>query len=261
MSHSQFHSTNLFILRHAWLNLWDKHMTTGRINQVTTIRMHMVQHQVLMHKALSSMGVHYKAQKRLSGLVQSQLEATFLFNRMYSCSSGPVKESPYISDLTYSRQALSVAFNEQKSPSSKKTTKQPARSERMLMVTAYPQVVIGKGRFSHRQEVHILLQRRPRSQMNSAWLFQVKFPQRKHSLYTYAPIQYSLLDRYINGSVCKASAHPPRELLKGSVQSLLLFSKRRSLFFPSHSNNPRSRSSFMIRENPFPKHGTQRSHP
>ena len=36
MSHSQFHSINLFILRHAWLNLWDKHMTTGRINQVTT---------------------------------------------------------------------------------------------------------------------------------------------------------------------------------------------------------------------------------
>ena len=35
MSHSQFHSKNLFILRHAWLNLWDKHMTTGRINQVT----------------------------------------------------------------------------------------------------------------------------------------------------------------------------------------------------------------------------------
>ena len=35
MSHSQFHSTKLLILRHAWLNLWDKHMTTGRINQVT----------------------------------------------------------------------------------------------------------------------------------------------------------------------------------------------------------------------------------
>ena len=34
MSHSQFHSTMLFILRHAWLNLWDKRMTTGRINQV-----------------------------------------------------------------------------------------------------------------------------------------------------------------------------------------------------------------------------------
>ena len=36
MSHSQFHSIKSFILRHAWLNLWDKHMTTGRINQVTT---------------------------------------------------------------------------------------------------------------------------------------------------------------------------------------------------------------------------------
>ncbi len=35
MSHSQFHGIKLFILRHAWLNLWDKHMTTGRINQIT----------------------------------------------------------------------------------------------------------------------------------------------------------------------------------------------------------------------------------
>ena len=29
-----------FILRHAWLNLWDKHMTTGRINQVTISERH-----------------------------------------------------------------------------------------------------------------------------------------------------------------------------------------------------------------------------
>ena len=36
MSHSQFHCIEAFILRHAWLSLWDKHMTTGRINQVTT---------------------------------------------------------------------------------------------------------------------------------------------------------------------------------------------------------------------------------
>ena len=36
MSHSQFHSITL-ILRHAWLNLWDKHMTTGRINQVSIL--------------------------------------------------------------------------------------------------------------------------------------------------------------------------------------------------------------------------------
>lgn len=36
MSRSQFYSIKLFILRHAWLNLSDKHMTTGRINQITT---------------------------------------------------------------------------------------------------------------------------------------------------------------------------------------------------------------------------------
>ena len=33
MSHSQFQS-EVFILRLAWLNLWDERMTTGRINQV-----------------------------------------------------------------------------------------------------------------------------------------------------------------------------------------------------------------------------------
>ena len=34
MSYSQFLKYKFIILRHAWLNLWDKHMTTGRINQV-----------------------------------------------------------------------------------------------------------------------------------------------------------------------------------------------------------------------------------
>ena len=33
MSHPQFYC-KIFTLRHAWLNLQDKHMTTGRINQV-----------------------------------------------------------------------------------------------------------------------------------------------------------------------------------------------------------------------------------
>ena len=33
MSHSQF-QTLIFTLTHAWLNLWDERMTTGRINQI-----------------------------------------------------------------------------------------------------------------------------------------------------------------------------------------------------------------------------------
>ena len=36
MSHLQPSPYKSLMLRHAWLNLWDKHMTTGRINQVST---------------------------------------------------------------------------------------------------------------------------------------------------------------------------------------------------------------------------------
>jgi hypothetical protein len=54
MSHSQFHSTNLFILRHAWLNLWDKHMTTGRINQVTTFQYWALAQALLIFSSLKN---------------------------------------------------------------------------------------------------------------------------------------------------------------------------------------------------------------
>ena len=37
MSHSQFRCI-ILILRHAWLNLADKRMTTGRINQITILK-------------------------------------------------------------------------------------------------------------------------------------------------------------------------------------------------------------------------------
>ena len=42
MSHSQFHSIDLFILRHAWLNLWDKRMllaeSTRLLSRVSPLR-------------------------------------------------------------------------------------------------------------------------------------------------------------------------------------------------------------------------------
>ena len=53
MSHSQFHSIELFILRHAWLNLWDKRMTTGRINQVTSSPTKQLQTHCPSHKKCS----------------------------------------------------------------------------------------------------------------------------------------------------------------------------------------------------------------
>ena len=53
MSHSQFQSKG-FILRLAWLSLWDERMTTGRINQVTpqTTYNHRF-HALLLHKRQS----------------------------------------------------------------------------------------------------------------------------------------------------------------------------------------------------------------
>ena len=202
---------------------------------------------------------------------------------MYSYTPGPVKESPCTSDLTYSRQALSVAYIEQKSPSSKRTTKQSVqfkksahdhgispsgfiakadlaiskkstfffntdtsqtdsiwlihskeflqkRKSHYTLVRANPvhpawqvhqwislQILVHptwrmtwrasvnfpllfsniwsqyipkwfhcKGRFGHQQEVHILLQHRHISQMDSIWLIHSKeFPQ-KIPLYTCA---------------------------------------------------------------------------
>ena len=62
MSHSQFHSTNLFILRHAWLNLWDKHMTTGRINQVTTFHLPTSQ-RTWSKRPLLMVGNHFRSRE------------------------------------------------------------------------------------------------------------------------------------------------------------------------------------------------------
>ena len=46
----------MLILRHAWLNLWDKHMTTGRINQVSKNQLPMQKHWKLnLHTNLHPM--------------------------------------------------------------------------------------------------------------------------------------------------------------------------------------------------------------
>ncbi len=160
MSHSQFHSTNLFILRHAWLNLWDKHMTTGRINQVTTFQMHhKMQHHVLaIQWLLSTMGVRYKASKP-RWLFSSQLMAAFRVNRTRTLIES-VKETPYSPDLTYFRQALPVCKSAQRSPSSERTTSKPAKQPcGSSIVAAYPRVINCNNWFSHRQTIHINLQR------------------------------------------------------------------------------------------------------
>ena len=71
MSHSQFHSIDLFILRHAWLNLWDKHMTTGRINQITTLSLFSFLFSSKWIRAEESKQQTHKTKQLLSKLSQA----------------------------------------------------------------------------------------------------------------------------------------------------------------------------------------------
>ena len=86
MSRSQFYSIKLFILRHAWLNLWDKHMTTGRINQVTLLSVRdLPQRIVLSHDPLIGFPTHTLAAEAgrvnvdESQIVRCSLRLTWLF--------------------------------------------------------------------------------------------------------------------------------------------------------------------------------------
>ena len=87
MSRSQFHSIKLFILRHAWLNLWDKHMTTGRINQVTFLSESSLEVKTLNtngargHRACILL-TFWKSKKRRSGSDTWCVPHTFIFGSL-----------------------------------------------------------------------------------------------------------------------------------------------------------------------------------
>ena len=56
------------VLRHAWLNLWDKHMTTGRINQVavrTWVGTGRTSEDVRIGPAVSVSGTSYGSKSRV----------------------------------------------------------------------------------------------------------------------------------------------------------------------------------------------------
>ena len=117
MSHSQFHSTNLFILRHAWLNLWDKHMTTGRINQVTTFptrcELYIKYSASHMDQHLSSIGVHFLIWKIFTQVKNRSHES-------YWCSSTMELRLP-CSPISHCSDALLLVSSKQKLWSSKRT--------------------------------------------------------------------------------------------------------------------------------------------
>ena len=135
MSHSQFHSTNLFILRHAWLNLWDKHMTTGRINQVTTIRNRV---QLTPHP-ISTTSVITPSQEFSLGRSSSQMQRDTLplttqGKAIYKSKSPPYRQSKRFNNLNppctpisqVSGQLLPVLKGQRSWPSVRTTSDRPS---------------------------------------------------------------------------------------------------------------------------------------
>ncbi len=82
MSRSQFYSIKLFILRHAWLNLWDKHMTTGRINQVTSLSA-----PASHSRRNRRQNAHTKGTKRSQGVIEVKNSNEFCCTTEAGCLS------------------------------------------------------------------------------------------------------------------------------------------------------------------------------
>ena len=142
-------------------------MTTGRINQVTTIP-HRTKVRLTAYSRRSvfpTAGVRYKAFKCLSiptGLGPRQCSAKGILNSRTSQSYVPL-----FPDLTNFRPALRVrrtqiaAFSED--------YQQPAASERCAQSRRIPEW-IAADRFSHRQLIHILQHRGHASQKDGVRL-------------------------------------------------------------------------------------------
>ena len=77
-----------FILRHAWLNLWDERMTTGRINQVAILKGFLQRSQWSDQK-----------RKYMSFIL---LNFTYSITRIYCITNAA--QSIHQTDLTYNRQ-------------------------------------------------------------------------------------------------------------------------------------------------------------
>ena len=151
MSHSQFHSTNLFILRHAWLNLWDKHMTTGRINQVTTF-----------HGLFSEPCTRYselaKANPFLGGsssLSDFQILAENRSPWGYLIS-WPRNETALFPDLTLSRTIASCLYNKNRGLPRELPATSKSNDCCSLDHGGFP-TTLTANKLGHRQVVHISL--------------------------------------------------------------------------------------------------------
>ena len=98
MSHSQFHSIKSFILRHAWLNLWDKRMLLAESTRLLSLSLRLPKKEQLQKRAsLCTFQMFYHPEKYkkttvlFSNYVANRYISTwigFKWNSMFS----PVKE-------------------------------------------------------------------------------------------------------------------------------------------------------------------------
>ena len=112
----------MLILRHAWLNLWDKHMTTGRINQVSKNQSPVLSHwqpnlQTNLH-SLKNASCRTWAQrillsshlfKRLQlqhAYYTSLIEATWRSNKRISTHCNSMRNSEFIKSTNTNSQTL-----------------------------------------------------------------------------------------------------------------------------------------------------------
>ena len=148
MSCTQFHCIKMFILRHAWLNLWDKHMTTGRINQVTTFHSHKsATHDSHSCEAVFSWGSSSNGQRFKCNLDYGSLMVLRSLKHTFNTPCSPISQ---ISDVL-----LQVMIKRRGSESSKRTTIHRLCCRNTCSVEADSQVV-GCNRFSYQQSIHSL---------------------------------------------------------------------------------------------------------
>jgi hypothetical protein len=171
MSHSQFHSTNLFILRHAWLNLWDKHMTTGRINQVTIhlhertdVHSHHPSTEVTESDLLPGMGISFLSNRKVhqqSTRRRSSLGSTNSDAYQIGAPNSSISQVSDVISPSQQRAEITLLIEDYKQP----VTCRRSGSTRSQRIPEWL-----KAGFDHRQVTRFPLHHRQTSQKDDAWL-------------------------------------------------------------------------------------------
>ena len=230
MSHSQFHSIDLFILRHAWLNLWDKHMTTGRINQVTISRLQRWRPPAAntLYWPSTFKWEAFQGGRSLQGfempphlkcsLICCSCNLRSAVKRTSTIQPATGTPYPQVSQVLGTdlpvRKTRITAFDED--------YQRPAAPLRHAAVQVDPRVVIWRAGLAHRQSIHILQHcrhKRQKAQMSDFHRWSQVYIPLTHLAHL-TPNQHTPTCRSINDLVLKQPAYPQIGDILGSCPFL-----------------------------------------